>query len=164
MNLYGLSSAQQDEKIGVIGRDSLDVLTKEIYKIEQIRHDMTPKEHMINIVAFHHHVIPLPGIVEKAWLEDAGDVLRRLIDLPVSIVLTGHKHVTSCDRLDNTLFINTGTFSSKKILNPYGNTFNIIDLIDDTAIVVHEFSIQLGTKRLIGVYPIKKGTSVKNPI
>jgi putative phosphoesterase len=143
--VFSATSAQYDEKEGLIGRAQLKNLIKNLHKISQTQ---------IKIVAFHHHILPLPYTREKYPIEDAGDVLKDLTDNKVDIILTGHRHIANAKKINQTIVINANTLSSKKTLANHLNSFNLIEIFKNKTISITEVILENEKKQIIGTYKL----------
>ena len=142
---YGVNSSQYDYMDGLIGRTHLKHLIQELSEV---------REGIVKIVAFHHHVLPLPHTRERYPIEDAGDVLKRLLDVKVDMILTGHRHISYVNRVDETVVVNANTLSSRRFQTRYGNTFNLIDILSNGTAIVSEISVVTGMRRILGIYKL----------
>ncbi len=148
----------KDNNFVVIGLDSSspDVDSGNIGRPQQIWMDHQLDQCVINecfsIVCLHHHVIPIPNTGrERNVLYDAGDILKTLVDHEVDLVLAGHKHVANVWKIHNTLFINAGSVSSKKLRGNDKNSYNTYYINDDSIkIILNKVDSE---KVLIGEYP-----------
>jgi Icc protein len=114
-------------------------------------------ENVLKVVAFHHHLIPVPFAGrEKDILEDAGDVLKTVVDAGVDIVLMGHRHVRNAITVGNTLMVNAGTVSSVRTRGRLGNSFNLLDVTEEGEVAVYEVQIPSGEIRQLGLYSLKR--------
>mgnify|MGYP000561685809 CR=1 FL=1 len=110
---------------------------------------------VFKIVVFHHHLIPVPYAGrEKDILEDAGDVLKLILDGDVDLVLMGHRHVRHAVRVGNTVLVNAGTVSSARTRGRLGNSFNLIDVTSDHRIIVSEMKIPSGEMLKLGEFKV----------
>ena len=100
----------------------------------------------------HHHIIPIPLTRETSALEDAGDVLKTITDAGVNLVLSGHLGRTFCTRVEKTIFVNCNTLSSQFTAS-LENSFNLIDISTDGAIVVSEIHVPSGFRNITGIFP-----------
>ncbi|NIO36818.1 hypothetical protein GTO27_03845 [Candidatus Bathyarchaeota archaeon] len=151
-SVYGVNSSQFDEMEGLIGRSHLNHLVSELSKL--------PENH-VKIVAFHHHILPLPHTREKYLIEDSGDVLKRLLDIKVDMILTGHRHIGHALKIDETVVVNANTLCSRRVQGRYGNTFNLIDLLSNGTVIISEIGVATGMRRILGIYTIPTFTSSK---
>jgi 3',5'-cyclic AMP phosphodiesterase CpdA len=143
--VYGINSSKYDEMDGWIGRARLHRLIQKLSKTE---------EDSAKIVALHHHLLPLPHTREKYPIEDAGDVLKELLNSNVDMILTGHRHVSYAQKIEGTIVINANTLSSRRFQARYGNTFNLIDILSNGAVIVSEITVITGMRRILGIYKI----------
>jgi len=90
-------------------------------------------EKPLTVVGFHHHLIPVPNSGrEKNIIEDAGETLDIILKNEIQLVLMGHRHVPYGVKIHKTLLVNAGTFSCNRTRAHFGNTFNIIDIENDS--------------------------------
>ncbi|GBC69067.1 3',5'-cyclic adenosine monophosphate phosphodiesterase CpdA [archaeon HR01] len=107
------------------------------------------------VAVFHHHLIPIPYAGrERDILEDAGDVLKAILDLKVDLVLMGHRHVRHAVKVGETLLVNAGTVSSARTRGRLGNSFNIIDVTEDRQVTVSEMKIPSGELHILGTFRV----------
>ena len=106
------------------------------------------------LVAMHHSVLPIPRSHFKRAVKDAGDFIRFVTDHNVPLVLSGLEHFATTMQVENTLFVNAGTFSSKKIRSKRLNTFNVITIYENGLINVEEVEIHSGTRHKLGLYRV----------
>ncbi len=139
LNIIWADSVKFDESEGYIGRRQLRRILDSIH------------QEMINIVVFHHHIVPVPHTRERDVIEDAGDVLKSLCN-KVHLILNGNRHVSFSCKVDGTIIANSNTISSKRVHCRYGNTFNIIDILDNNNIIISEMGAVSGVRRVLGVY------------
>ena len=143
---YILNTSEPDTEIGVVGRTTQNRLERYVHHTRQ---ESTDKFHTI---VMHHHLIPIPGTREISALEDAGDVLRLLTDTGINLVLSGHLGRAFCTRVEKTAFVNCNTLSSQKT-SSMENSFNLIDISTEKAIVVSEINVPSGFRRILGIFP-----------
>lgn len=123
--LIGLASSEPDRDDGRLGRGRHRLIEQGM-----------EKEDKLNVIGFHHHVIPVPNSGrETNIIEDAGETLDILLKNSVPLVLMGHRHVPFGVKIHKTLLVNAGTFSCNRTRAHFGNTFNIIDIGDDEIVV-----------------------------
>jgi putative phosphoesterase len=137
----GISSAQYDSHEGIVGP------TERRAVLDQLA---AAPEH-IKAVFLHHNVLPIPHSREKGLLEDAGDLLRELVDANVDLILTGTSSHPFAARVGNTVVINANSLSSVYQRSLYGNSFNLIDIYEG-AIAVFEINSLWGRRRLLGIW------------
>ncbi len=123
--LYALDSSEPDLDEGRIGREKYDDVT-----------DFFTGNEKLKIVAFHHHLIPIPGTGrERNILVDAGDFLRVLVENDVHLVLSGHRHVPNIWRVEDMYVINAGTASTRRVRGYSVPSYNIIEMHTDEGIL-----------------------------
>jgi len=93
------------------------------------------------LVAMHHSVLPIPRSYFKRAVKDAGDVIQFLTSHNVPIVLSGLEHFATTMQVENTLFVNAGTFSSKKTAGLKGSWK--VELLESSGIVLNSVSFQV---------------------
>ncbi len=131
LGLIGLDSSEPDLDEGHIGRENYQWIEESIKNSK-----------ILKIIGLHHHLIPIPNSGrEQNIIDDAGGVLDLVLRNNAALVLMGHRHVPYAVRVHNTLMVNAGTFSSSRTRAHLGNSFNIID-IQDNSIKVTIFDIQ----------------------
>lgn len=100
----------------------------------------------IKIVAFHHHLLPIPKTGrERGIILDGGTVLELILDNEVDIVLNGHRHKTTAIQIENTVVSNAGTFSCEKLRSGDNHTFNTIKVYSNGKTMVRTHDIEGGT-------------------
>lgn len=136
--IYIMNSPEPDRDEGRLGQRRQDFLVDKMKELPS---------NVLKIVAFHHHVVPVPySGRETNVLEDAGDVLELLLRNNVQLVLMGHRHVQRAIKINNTLFVNAGTLSCVRTRARLGNSFNVIDIAEDGTIDVQEVNLTKDTK------------------
>ncbi len=148
MVLIGLASSEPDKDTGRLGYS----------RHRKIEQGIT--QNKCTIIGFHHHVIPVPNSGrETNIIDDAGETLDILLRQDVPLVLMGHRHVPWAVKIHKTLFVNAGTFSCNRTRAYFGNTFNIIDIIDDM-ITVHVVDIINDTTKKMIEFNINDGCCI----
>jgi Icc protein len=128
--LVGVDSSEPDLNDGQVGREHYDF-------IEESFSDAVDK---LKIFVVHHHLIPLPGTGrERNIIFDAGDILERLIETEVDLVLSGHKHVPYTWRLENMLIVNAGTASTLRLRGNTRPCYNVIEVEDGCVEVYRKY-------------------------
>lgn len=113
-----LDSSEPDLDEGHIGREKYYLLTKNFTNVDRIR-----------IVAFHHHLLPIPGTGrERNILVDAGDFLKVLLEHNVHLVLLGHRHVPNVWHFEDMYVVNAGTACTRRVRGYSVPSYNIIEL------------------------------------
>lgn len=101
----------------------------------------------IKIVAMHHHLIAIPDTgSDQLTVVDAGDVLRTVIETGVDIVLCGHKHRPWVWTFGGLTVVNAGTATSERVRGLFENTYNIVNIDDDTRHVSIDLKVVGGRK------------------
>lgn len=117
MIVLGLNSCIMDEKIGRLGRSTSQEVATRLQSDERL-----------TVIAFHHNIIPLSQTKHESELQDAGDVLSIIVDNKINLVLTGAKNKSGCWQVNDTVFVNAGTISSRNVNTVKGNSFNVIQV------------------------------------
>jgi len=121
INFIGLSSSEPDKDTGRLGRRRHKFIQEGIKKNDKL-----------NIIGFHHHLIPVPNSGrETNIIDDAGETLDFILKNEIPLILMGHRHVPWAVQIHKTLLVNAGTFSCNRTRAHFGNTFNIIDIDKD---------------------------------
>lgn len=144
--LQGLSSAQYDSPIGIVGEKEREALFE---KFQQ-------RDEPFQGLFIHHNVLPIPHSREKGLLEDAGDLLRKAVDEKIDLILTGTSSYPFAAKIGTTVVANANALSSVYQRSIYGNSFNLIDIYEEH-IVVSEINSLWGTQRILGVWEIHSG-------
>jgi 3',5'-cyclic-AMP phosphodiesterase len=117
--LAAVDSSEPDLNDGQVGREHYGF-------IEEAFSDARDK---LKVFVVHHHLIPLPGTGrERNIIFDAGDVLERLVEARVDLVLSGHKHVPYSWRLEDMLIVNAGTASTLRLRGNTRPCYNLIEV------------------------------------
>ncbi|WP_297417689.1 metallophosphoesterase [Thermococcus sp.] len=138
-------SAQYETPIGVVGRMGQKKLAEKLKE----------NEDKFKIVVLHHNIVPIPRSRELGFLEDGGDVLHVLTKGGADLVLTGHGGNAFGVKVEDTPIVNAGSVSWELHRNPFGNSFNVIDIYRDM-IVVFEVQATWGSGRLLGIWKVKR--------
>lgn len=100
----------------------------------------------VKIVAMHHHLIAIPDTgSDQLTVVDAGDVLRTILETHVDLVLCGHKHRPWVWAFDGLKVINAGTATSERVRGLFENTYNIVNINEETKDVSVDLKIVDGT-------------------
>ncbi len=137
-------SAQYETPIGVVGRIGQKILKQHLREHED----------KFKVVVMHHNIIPIPRSREIGFLEDGGNVLKILTEEKAELVLTGHGGNTLGIKVEETPIINAGSISWELHRNPFGNSFNLIDIYEDM-IAAFEIQATWGSRKLLGIWKIK---------
>lgn len=144
-------TAQYETPIGVVGRIGQKILRS---MLEEYKEKFTA-------VVMHHNPVPIPRSRELGFLEDAGNVLKILTEERTELVMTGHGGNAFGVRIERTPVINAGSISWELHRNPFGNSFNLIDIYEDI-IVAFEIQATWGSRKLLGIWKIKTEVPWKN--
>ncbi len=153
VKILGFDSCVLDEKIGRLGRSKSSQFLNELKGTDKV-----------GIIFFHHSIIPLPRSKHESELQDAGDVLATIVENNIDLVLTGAKNRAQAWQVDNTVFINSGTISSKNIVTEMGNSFNIIQIYKTNFgryYVIDEYFIKTGDLKPLGRMHLKPEINVE---
>ena len=146
--LVGLASSEPDRDDGRLGRGRHRLIERGL------------KKNKMPIIGFHHHVIPIPNSGrETNIIEDAGETLDILLKNSIPLVLMGHRHVPYGVKIHKTLLVNAGTFSCNRTRAHFGNTFNVID-IKDESITVNVVNIRKDKQKKMIHFTLKDGCCV----
>jgi 3',5'-cyclic AMP phosphodiesterase CpdA len=143
MRILGINTGSDPS--GRVGRSRMRMIEQEFTYFGKYK---------LFLVAMHHSVLPIPRSHFKRAVKDAGDVIRFVTDHNVPLVLSGLEHFATTMQVENTLFVNAGTFSSKKIRSKRLNTFNVITIYESGLINVEEVEIHSGTRHQLGLYRV----------
>ena len=147
LTVIGLDSSTPDESRGHIGRPQHMWLEHQL--------DDCVINDNFSIVAFHHHLIPIPQTGrERNILSDSGDILKTLTTHEVDLVLSGHKHVPNIWRINETIIVNAGSLSSYKLRGKNLNSY-IVYIISEDEIEIYLNNVG-GERFLFGKYPRNK--------
>jgi len=128
--MVGVDSSEPDLNDGRVGREHYDF----------IRASFEGADGRLKIFVVHHHLIPIPGTGrERSTIYDAGDVLELLNDVGVDLVLSGHKHVPYCWRLENMFIVNAGTASTTRLRGNTRPCYNIVEVEDGRVRVFRKY-------------------------
>ena len=155
----------EDEKIRVRGINnfspSLDGASVGRYRLNALSEDMKQSD-KIFMVVMHRSLLPLPLSNFSKPVEDSGDVIGHLKNLRVPLVLSGDQHVGYSLQLGNTVYVNTGPFSSKKTKTDAMNTFNIISIFENGLLEIEQREIHSGLSTTLGRYLVNLNRNTDN--
>lgn len=121
--LIGIDSTQPDIDGGHVGRE-------ERAYIERTLSD-APKN-KVKIFMLHHHLLPIPMAGrEQNILDDAGEVLKTIVNAGVDLVLCGHRHIPWTWKLENMYIIHSGTAGSPRTRGLRYQSYVITQIHDD---------------------------------
>jgi 3',5'-cyclic-AMP phosphodiesterase len=128
--LVGVDSSEPDLNDGQVGREHYEFISETFAEAGD----------KLKIFVVHHHLIPLPGTGrERNIVFDAGDVLQRLMDVGVNLVLSGHKHVPYTWKLEDMIIVNAGTASTLRLRGDTRPCYNIIEVGDGKVEVFRKY-------------------------
>ena len=110
IKLLGLDSNEPDSDTGRMGRKA----------IRRIYHEFQDLDNSwFKVLVFHHQTLPIPYTGrERSAINDAGDVIKAILDCNIHLVLNGHRHISNVYRLSDgdiqTLLVNVGTMCCTK--------------------------------------------------
>ena len=133
------------EASGHVGRSRMVMIENEYTNFSRYK---------LFIVAMHHSVLPIPRSHFRRAVKDAGEVIEFLTSQNVPLVLSGLEHYGTALQVENTVFVNAGTFSSRKIRSKRLNTFNVISVFESGLIQVEEIEIHSGVRHQLGLFSI----------
>ncbi len=144
--IYGINTGSSSS--GNVGRSQLQLALHEMQEHAKDR---------IFILLMHHSCLPLPKTPFKNVVQDAGDVIGTLTQNYVPLVISGAEHISNALQVENTLFVNAGTFSSYKIKNWRMNTYLLLKFyFEFNLIALEEVSIHSGFRYSLGTFPLTK--------
>jgi Icc protein len=121
MILVGVDSSEPDLNDGQVGREHYGFICEAF----------SSGPDKLKVFVIHHHLISLPGTGrERNIVLDAGDVMERLTEVGVDLVLSGHKHVPYSWRLEDMVVVNAGTASTLRVRGNTRPCYNIIEFED----------------------------------
>jgi len=134
-------SAQYETPIGVVGRIGQKILKEHLKEYEDT----------FRVIIMHHNITPIPKSREIGFLEDGGNVLKILTDEKANLVLTGHGGNSLGMKIEQTPIVNAGSISWELHRNPFGNSFNLVDIYEDM-IATFEIQATWGSRKLLGMW------------
>lgn len=140
--LMAIDSNRPDDDVGEVGRS----------KYKYIDAFFEPKNGT-KIVVLHHHLVAVPGTGrERNTVNDAGDLLTKLDELNIDLVLSGHKHVPHVWNLNGVKLVTSGTAGTLRTRGSVLPAINFID-IEDKKIEIRIFYLNKEVKK----FTFKKG-------
>ncbi|MBN2014269.1 MAG: metallophosphoesterase [Candidatus Altiarchaeota archaeon] len=147
LTLIGLDSTIPDLDEGNLGRGKQRWLKDKLADIP---------EDSLKVVVLHHHLVPVPMTGrERAVLNDAGDVLKILVEEGVDLTLSGHRHTPYSWFINNIAVVTAGSPSTEKVRATIPQSYNLVR-ITDKWIEVRVKEIK-GEERLMSKYRRTKG-------
>ena len=121
VRIMAVDSNRPDADDGEVGRDKYKYIDK-FFKGKK-------KDFMI--LALHHHLVSIPNTGrERNVVYDAGDLLAKIAELNIDMVLSGHKHVPYCWNLDNVKLISSGTSGTGRVRGSVPPAINFVEIAD----------------------------------
>jgi 3',5'-cyclic AMP phosphodiesterase CpdA len=121
--LVTLGSSRPDRDDGEVGHHQNVWLERTLKKYDD----------KLKIVSMHHHLIGIPDTgSDRLTVNDAGDVLRTVLDSNVNLVLCGHKHRPWIWDFNTLSIANAGTVSSERVRGFFENSYNIVNIENGT--------------------------------
>lgn len=118
-----VNSSIPDSNNGRVGQQKFNLIKQSLEK---------HPDKKIKIIVIHHHIMPIPMAGrERNILANAGDLLDLFLKYDVDLVVSGHRHYPNVYHVENTVFINAGTFSATKTRYGDKNSYNIIKISKD---------------------------------
>jgi 3',5'-cyclic AMP phosphodiesterase CpdA len=144
-NLRILGINTGPDQSGHIGRSRLKMIAHEFD---------TFGSYKFFLVVMHSSILPIPRARFKRAVTDAGDVIDFVTRHKVPLVLSGLDHYATTMQIEETVFVNAGTFSNKKIRSRRMNTYNVISIYESGVINVEEVEIHSSTRHRLGLYRV----------
>jgi len=147
----------EDENIRILGINNFSTSQEGSsvgrYRVQAIEEDFKMSTKPF-ILVMHRSLLPLPLSTFTKPVEDSGDVIGHLNRLSVPLVLSGDQHVGYSLQLGNTVYVNSGPFSSKKTKTDAMNTFNVVSIWENGMIGVDQKEIHSGRSTSLGRYMV----------
>jgi len=129
----------------IVHISDIHITSKYFFKDWGIRNKLKG-DNRLKILLLHHHLIPIPGTGRECNIPvDAGDALKLCRDIPIDLVLSGHKHLPWIWRMENTFFITAGTATTTRLKGKSYPSFNIFQ-IKNNVVILNEYNVELGNK------------------
>ncbi len=148
VKILALDSNKPDLNDGEIGRDKYDWIDMEF-----------PEKGYFKIFLLHHHLVSIPNTGrERNIVLDAGDVLDKLREVDVDLVLCGHRHVPYNWPLADMLLVSSGTASTWRTRGFIQPSYNIITIQPESITVANKTPGGIVTaKQSFPRKPVSKG-------
>lgn len=143
IHIFGINTGPDDN--GLIGRHNLNLLHKDFNKF---------KDNRIFILLMHHSCMPVPQTAFERTIKDAGDVLEFISHQKIPLILSGLGHSAGVLQVEESVFVNAGTFSSKKIRSQKRNTYNIFSIYSNKVLIIEEVEIHSTKRHHLGSFKI----------
>lgn len=152
-----LDPVYEEENLRVLGVDTGPDASGHVgrSRLKMIEHDFKSYgSYKFFFVVMHHSPLPIPRARFKRTVTDAGDVIDFLTSHKVPLVLSGLDHYATTMQVEDTVFVNAGTFSSKKIRSKRLNTYNLISIYENGVVKAEEIEIHSGFRHLLGLFRV----------
>jgi 3',5'-cyclic AMP phosphodiesterase CpdA len=143
LHVFGINTGPEPN--GLIGRHNLKILETDFSKF---------KDKRIFIMLMHHSCMPVPQTAFERTIKDAGDVLEFVSQQKIPIILSGLGHSAGVLQVEESVFVNAGTFSSKKIRSEKRNTYNVLTIFNNKVLRVEEVEIHSSRRHDLGNFQI----------
>lgn len=138
IRILALDSNKPDLNDGEVGRNNYIWIDKAFSTSDAYK-----------IFVLHHHLVGIPGTGrERNLVWDDGDVLERLRDVDVDLVLCGHRHVPYVWSVANMHVISSGTGSTWRTRGYTQPSYNIITIDAETVAVTHKMPGSPAAKKM----------------
>ncbi|MDH5691289.1 MAG: metallophosphoesterase family protein [Candidatus Bathyarchaeota archaeon] len=137
--LIGIDSTQPDIDGGHVGREEQSYIERTLSN--------APKN-KVKIFMLHHHLLPIPMAGrEQNILDDAGEVLKNIVNAGVDLVLCGHRHIPWTWKVENMYIIHSGTVGSPRTKQLQKHSYVVIE-IKQNGLTVNLKPVGLPERRL----------------
>lgn len=153
IHIFGINTGSKAN--GLIGRSNLKLLKAQFDKFIDSR---------LFIVLMHHSCMPVPYTPFERTIRDAGDAVAFFTRNKFPLILSGLGHSAGTLQVEDSVFVNAGTFSSKKIRSEKRNTYNILTIYKNKVLSVEEVEIHSAKRHHLGSFriPILNYSKTKN--
>lgn len=137
--VVGIDSSEPDVDDGHVGRENY----------QWIKEQLQGRKDEITVLVMHHHLIPIPATGRERHIPvDAGDILKLVVDLELTFVLSGHKHRSWTWMLERTCFVTSGTATTRRLKGRSFPSFNVIEC-NDSVLKVIEVNVIDGNRNKV---------------
>lgn len=120
VRIKAVDSNRPDSDDGEVGRDKYKYIDK-FFKGKE----------GYSILVLHHHLVSIPKTGrERNVVYDAGDLLSKISDLKIDMVLSGHKHVPYVWELNGVKLVSSGTSGTGRVRGSVPPAINFIEISD----------------------------------
>ncbi|MHA2224021.1 MAG: metallophosphoesterase family protein [Candidatus Hodarchaeales archaeon] len=152
-----LDPIHEDQNLRILGINTGNEASGHVgrSRMKMIKHEFENYgSYKFFLAVMHHSVLPIPRAHFTRAVTDAGDVIDFVTKRQVPLVLSGLDHFSTSMQIEDTLFVNAGTFSSKKIRSKKLNTFNSLSIFESGVVKVEEIEIHSGVRHVLGLYKV----------